>query len=123
MYKTYWRLLSLILLLNFNFANAEITLSSEEIKNTLDNATAIYQDNARQFFADDGRTDYVDHKGNSSIGKWFISDNKYCSSWGPNTRTPTCYTVTRHDDGDAMPIIRWDGEYEAVIHNGNLLAP
>lgn len=101
-----------------------VRLSDAEIRAVLANATAVYRSGARQFFAKDGRTYYLEADA-LSAGKWHVADDKYCSVWGPNTRTPTCYIVSRHGKNaeTAAPILRWDGGYEAEIIAGDLLRP
>lgn len=98
-------------------------LSDAEIRAVLENATAVYRDGARQFFAAGGRTEYLTAKGLPSAGQWSVRGGKYCSVWGAGA--PSCYIVTRHGEdntgGKNAPVLRWDGEYEAAVYPGNIL--
>ena len=93
-------------------------LPSAEIKKLLQDATALYVDGARQFFAANGHTDYKTATGGKSVGSWRVSDDKYCSTWAPGGSS--CYIITRHDKSD-IPVLRWNNDYEAKIYPGNLM--
>ncbi|MGU9952226.1 MAG: DUF995 domain-containing protein [Gammaproteobacteria bacterium WSBS_2016_MAG_OTU1] len=110
---------SLLLATTANAEETARTLSSTEIKSLLNNATALYDDGARQFFAANGHTDYRTANGANSVGSWRVSDDKYCSIWSPGGSS--CYTVTRHDNNTDTPIIRWNNQYQAKIYPGNLM--
>lgn len=95
-------------------------LAAAEITAALKNTTALYDDGAQQFFAADGRTDYQTSDGTPSRGNWWVSsDNKYCSRWNPGGSA--CYVVTRHDDAQGRFRVRWNEEYPATLHTGNLM--
>ena len=51
----------------------------------------------RQYFGANGGTTYVERGGQPSEGRWWKTDDAYCSTWGPFS-TPSCYKLLREGE-------------------------
>lgn len=68
------------------------TLTGPMITEALTARVLQYDNGASQNFYADGRTLYKAGAG-ESWGKWWVSQDGYCSTWPPN-ETPSCFQVT-----------------------------
>ncbi len=76
----------------------------------------------RQYFGIDGGTIYVEKGGQPSEGRWWTTDDAYCSTWGPFS-TPSCYRV--HREGETLLwVVPGSGNiYPSTVLPGRQLAP
>jgi len=75
----------------------EAALSGAEISALLP-AVTVVGTTWRQTFSDAGGTTYTD-RGRPSQGRWWVEEDRYCSSWPPSDAV-ACYGVRR--DGAAL---------------------
>ena len=95
------------------------TLGGAEIRELLAGKSALYEDGARQFFAADGKTSHQIPGRPSEYGKWRVSADRYCSSWGgyenPGAGGETCYEVKVLDGR-----VTWNDKHPAEVRPGDV---
>ena len=95
------------------------TLGGAEIRELLAGKSALYEDGARQFFAADGKTSHQTPGRPSEYGKWRVSADRYCSSWGgyenPGAGGETCYEVKILDGR-----VTWNDKHPAEVRPGDV---
>lgn len=98
------------------FSQAAISraLSGGAIRELLAGNSALFEDGARQYFADGGGTLYQAPGRPLERGKWRVRGDSYCSTWEP-FGGETCYAV--HSDGQ---LVTWDRKYPARMRAGNI---
>ena len=76
----------------------------------------------RQYFGANGATTYVEKGGAPSEGRWWTTDDAYCSTWGPFS-TPNCYQLRR--EGETLHwVVPGSGKtYPSTVLPGRQLAP
>ena len=76
--------------------SAQPRLDGPAIEKALAGNTAIYDNGAKQYFSEQGWTDYFEVGRPRDRGKWEIRGNQYCSWWERGGWA--CYDVTGQND-------------------------
>ncbi|MEM7242710.1 MAG: hypothetical protein AAF429_11045 [Pseudomonadota bacterium] len=80
-----------------------LSLTGDALVTTLTNAQVYYDNAHRQFFYEDGLTEYSSGS-QPSLGNWRIQNDQYCSQWPPQ-KDWDCYEVRRSADGSRIVFI------------------
>jgi hypothetical protein len=133
--QTVFRAGTILVLAFFAFGNWDAALAmdvaspdSSRIQKALSNKTAFESGKSyrpwRQYFAADGTTVYFGD-GPSSIGKWEVRGNRYCSLWPP-AQEWACYDIELTPSNGTTISVTWiaeDGSRAAgVLFKGDLTA-
>ena len=108
-------------------AAAAYEMTGAEIKaalagNTTDGVWGEALTPYRQYFGANGGTIYVEQGGAPSEGRWWTTDDAYCSTWGPFS-TPSCYKVRREDETLYWVVPGSGKTYPSTVLPGRQLLP
>ncbi len=81
-------------------------LDGKQIQELLTGNSAVYEDGAKQFFGENGKTTYMSKGRPVETGTWRAAESHYCSRWG----------VGGPGGGEACYVVRYDGE--TITFNG-----
>ncbi len=119
--------LVILLLVGLAAAPAAAEMTGAEIEaalagNTTDGVWGAALTPYRQYFGIEGGTIYVEKGDQPSEGRWWTTDDAYCSTWGPFS-TPSCYRVRREGETLLWVAPGSGKSYPSTVLPGRQLVP